>query len=141
LLFTGPALHSDTPLFVVESELDAILMLDKGQDAVSIDSANHKLTDEDRDLLRSVKNITLMLDQDEAGHKAAKRLLAEIPSAKALLVFGGGKDVGELWNACAPSDQPRRIRYEVTGLTDWPELVVGVVIDTPPEASVVALDD
>ena len=85
------------PLVVTESELDAMMLLSMGIAAVSVDSAKHKLTDEDRALLLRVKNRFFALDQDQDGFDCTDRFMLSMPGSRHIGGYGPvAKDLGDL---------------------------------------------
>lgn len=108
-LFNLPTLinwnAADTePLIVTESELDCMMLVGFGVQAISVDTAGHRLIEEDLLLLRKVKNLVLAFDQDEAGDKCTARFKQYLPAAR---ILGGYKrprfcyeDVNECISKC-----------------------------------------
>lgn len=85
-------------LYVVESELDAAMLTSMGLSAVSVDSAGHKLTREDAELLKRVGRVILALDTDEEGQACAAHIEAVIPESRRLRIIPQSvKDLGELY--------------------------------------------
>jgi len=101
-LFNLPLLHarsedSTDPLVITESELDCMMVDSLGVAALSVDSAGHKLTEEDRTLLLAVKNLFLAFDQDEEGFECTKRFMLGLPYARMISGYGQvAKDLGDL---------------------------------------------
>ena len=104
-LFNLPTLinwdDADTePLIVTESELDCMMLVGLGVQACSVDTAGHRLIEEDLLLLRKVKNLVLAFDQDEAGAKCTTRFKQYLPNARMLRGYGKDKvkDLGDLYH-------------------------------------------
>lgn len=108
-LFNLPLLHrwdaaDSSPLVITEAELDCMMLVGLGAHACSVDTAGHRLVEEDLLLLQRVKNLVLAFDQDEAGEKCTARFKEYLPKAR---VLGGYKrpshcceDVNECISKC-----------------------------------------
>ncbi len=96
------------PVVITESELDAIMLAALGINAISVDSAKHRLTDTDLALLKDVRNLILAFDQDEDGKKCTVRFKEQLPKARVLGGYGC-KDLGDLRAAIGPEQFERRL--------------------------------
>jgi AAA domain/Toprim-like len=96
-------------LYVVESELDCAMLISLGFTAVSVDSANHKLTPEGSELLKGAGRVILALDTDLPGQSCANRFEEELAVVKPLRIIPQGvKDLGELY-ASGPAEFAARL--------------------------------
>lgn len=90
------------PLIISESELDCMMLSGLGVNAVSVDTAGHRLVEDDLKLLRQVKQLYLAFDQDDAGWKCTQRFKSHLPNARVLGGYApdalgtGVKDIGDL---------------------------------------------
>ena len=101
-LFNAQALtvETDKPLFIVESAIDALSILEVGGDAVALNSTSNanKLIER----LKSLdikRHLVLAMDSDESGIKAQKELVKEINKLGIQVKtfsFIGAKDANEL---------------------------------------------
>jgi 5S rRNA maturation endonuclease (ribonuclease M5) len=103
------AAPSQIEVFVVESELDAVTVKSIGYNAVSVDSANHQLSEPDIALLRSYSVVFIATDMDQAGNRCAEALQRVLPRAIRLLWNPEAKDIGELY-AQDPSSFAERFK-------------------------------
>lgn len=122
-LFNRAAVTGMTDVIVVESELDAAMLCSQGFESVSVDSAGHKLTKADAELLRYTPRVLIGTDADTAGEKCSALLTTDIGAEHCLRIKAiGYKDFGELF-ADTPknfADQIRRlIRYTETTRPDF----------------------
>lgn len=113
-LFNLPLLLSwdtagETPLVLTESELDAMMLESLGVAACSVDSAGHKLTPDDLELLRRVKHLVLAFDTDEEGRECTSRFKEQLPQARILTGYDA-KDLGDLRTAIGADAFEQRIR-------------------------------
>jgi len=116
-LFNRDAVTAFGDVYVVESELDAAMLLSHGFEAVSVDSAGHKLTKADADLLRNVPRVLIGTDADAAGEKCADALKKEIGEKHCLRVTAPGyKDFGELF-----TDKPKNFAEQIRRLVRYTE--------------------
>jgi DNA primase len=104
--------HNTQPLVITESELDCMMLSGLDVQAISVDTAGHRLVEQDLTLLRHVKNLILAFDQDEAGAKCTARFKQYLPAAK---VLGGYakenvKDLGDLRAEIGSKDFEARLR-------------------------------
>lgn len=101
-LFNAQALtvETDKPLFIVESAIDALSILEVGGDAVALNSTSNA-----NKLIERLKNLdikrplVLAMDSDESGIKAQKELVKEINKLSiqvSTFSFTGAKDANEL---------------------------------------------
>jgi len=112
-LFNRAAVSGLGDVLVTESELDAAMLSSHGFEAVSVDSANHKLTKEDADLLRGAPRVVLATDADGSGETCATALKKDIGAKRCLRVTPlGFKDFGELYAAT-----PEKFAEQVKRLT------------------------
>lgn len=122
-LFNRSAVTGLADVYVVESELDAAMLNSFGFEAVSVDSAGHKLQQPDTELLQSVPRVLVGTDADIEGEKCAAALKNAVGAKRCLRVTAiGYKDFGELF-ADKPkgfADQIRRlVRYMETTRPDF----------------------
>ena len=86
------------PVFLVEGEFDALTLTQAGFRAVSLASASHALTAEDKDLLLGAEYLILAGDSDEAGDKVMTKLWTEVQERCYRLKWNGGcKDANEVF--------------------------------------------
>jgi hypothetical protein len=95
-LILGRATGETAPLVILESELDCMMLVSIGFDAVSVDSALHRPTKEDLALLLDVKNLFLATDQDVEGFRCSARFGRKLPHAHNIDGYKGAKDLGDL---------------------------------------------
>lgn len=100
-LFNQSALTAaDKPIFIVEGEIDALSVIEVGGEAVGLGSASivsHLVTLLEKE--KPAQPLIIALDNDEAGHKAEERLIADlkrlsIPFYRAN-AYGEAKDANE----------------------------------------------
>ena len=116
-LFNLPLLRlwdaADTsPLVITESELDCMMLVGLGVHACSVDTAGHRLIEEDLLLLQRVKNLVLAFDQDEQGLKCTARFRQYLPAARLLGGYAAPnvKDLGDLRAAIGHEAFEARLR-------------------------------
>src|SRR5437016_1120044 len=108
-LFNRNAAEFAGDLYVVESELDCAMLVSIGHAAVSVDSAGHKPTPEDIELLKGAGRVILALDTDRPGQSCASRFEEALAAVKPLRIIPPGvKDLGELY-ASSPAEFPARL--------------------------------
>lgn len=99
-LFNSDFCKSDEPLFVVEGMFDALSLIELGFEATALNSISNK-TLFLQELQKQTPNrpIILALDNDEAGQKAQKELLQNVPDYVAMAdveyLFDNHKDANE----------------------------------------------
>jgi AAA domain/Toprim-like len=97
-LFNREAAFLADDVWVVESELDAAMLVGQGFAAVSVDSAGHRLNPKDTELLKAAKRVLIATDADSAGQTCADRLIATVGRQRCLRILPeGAKDLGELY--------------------------------------------
>ena len=85
-------------LYITESELDAAMLISAGYRAVSVDSAQHTLTESDSALLKAFQGqLVFAPDMDKAGIACAMRLVEELGLENAISIKPKTKDLGELY--------------------------------------------
>jgi P4 family phage/plasmid primase-like protien len=95
-----------SPVVGTESELDALLCENLGIRAFSIDSAGHKLTEEDRTLLLTIPHLSLAFDQDDDGFECTKRFALTLPGVRMIGGYGEvAKDLGDYRRFCVAQGQ------------------------------------
>lgn len=116
-LFNLPLLHrwdaaDSSPLVITEAELDCMMLVGLGVHACSVDTAGHRLVEEDLLLLQRVKNLVLAFDQDEAGEKCTARFKQYLPAARVLGGYAAPnvKDLGDLRAAMGHEAFEARLR-------------------------------
>jgi archaellum biogenesis ATPase FlaH len=112
------AARTGADLYVVESELDCLMLASIGLWSVSIDTAGHVLTPEDTELLKACRRVILALDTDKAGQDCAKRIETALRGSNCLRIIPQGvKDLGEMRSE-APTTFAKRlarlVRYTAT---------------------------
>jgi hypothetical protein len=86
-------------LYVVESELDAMTAESAGFNAVSVDSANHSLNDDDLALLKAFPGaLVLAPDNDAPGLTCAVRISTQLGFDHTQSIKFPNKDLGELYS-------------------------------------------
>jgi len=96
-LFNRDAALTAQDLYVVESELDCLMLESTGLAAISVDSAGHRLTMQDEELLKVPRRVILALDTDKSGQDCSKRFESLIPQDKLVKITPQGvKDLGEM---------------------------------------------
>jgi Toprim-like len=103
-----------SPLVITEAELDCMMLTALGISACSVDTAGHRLVEEDLALLLQVKNLVLAFDQDEAGAKCTERFRKVLPKARVLSGYDK-KDLGDLREAMGPQAFEQRIKRYLQG--------------------------
>jgi AAA domain-containing protein/Toprim domain-containing protein len=87
-------------VWITESELDAAMLESMGKRAVSVDSSNHRLTDDDIALLKaSACSLVFAPDADAPGVKCALRLAEDLGLENAISVKPKTKDLGDLYKS------------------------------------------
>lgn len=90
--------HTNKPVFIVESALDAVLVWQYGKDkvaSVALMGATKEMDDKTRDFIKRAPIQIIAYDKDRAGRGAAKKLQNIFPSARVIPPIGG-KDIGEM---------------------------------------------
>jgi CHC2 zinc finger/DnaB-like helicase C terminal domain/Toprim-like len=82
-------------VFVVEGEFDGVVLAQAGFRAISLPSAQYKLTPEQKDKLLEANQIILAGDTDQPGLEAMTRLWNELQERTFLLQWPGFKDANE----------------------------------------------
>jgi hypothetical protein len=90
-----------TPLVVCEGPFDALVLAQAGIDGVTVFAGAGSLTPALEPILKGRRDYLIATDLDEAGHEAAKRLLARFPQGRRL-TWDGGKDINEAYLARSP---------------------------------------
>jgi len=99
-LYGGHTLAYGKPIFIVEGELDALLLQSCGLEAVSSTGGSGSFKPEWATFLRERSNeIYICYDRDTAGYKGALRVQQMIPSAKIIMLpyTLKGKDVTDFF--------------------------------------------
>jgi hypothetical protein len=117
------AASSGADLYVVESQLDCVMLKGIGLLAVSVDTANHVLTVADTALLEACRRVILAGDTDKPGQDCAKRIEDKLPEKNYLrIVPQGVKDLGEMRDE-SPDTFTKRlaklVRYSATMRDDF----------------------
>ena len=99
-LFNSDFCKSDEPLFVVEGMFDALSVIELGFEATALNSISNKtLFLQELQKQKPNRPIILALDNDEAGQKAQKELLQNVPDYVAMAdveyLFDNHKDANE----------------------------------------------
>lgn len=105
---------NDPTVYVVESELDCLMMKSVGCNAVSVSSATTCLRNGELNIdlkhlekLLTAERIYIVTDQDDAGNKCAKAFEKILPGYKSFRLTwdaAKGKDIGELYTAVVGED-------------------------------------
>ncbi len=111
-LFNRAVVSGLGDVLVTESELDAAMLFSHGFEAVSVDSAGHKLTKGDAELLQSAPRVLAGTDADTEGEKCAAALKTAVGEKRCLRVTAPGfKDFGELF-----AEKPKEFSTQVKKL-------------------------
>ncbi len=101
-LYNADAIQPGKPVFIVEGEFDAALIIQVAGDLVTpvtVGSASNSISDRWRSQLDQ-SPIMLATDNDTAGNKARDRLTEQFPSARIAPALPDGiKDVTDYWKA------------------------------------------
>jgi hypothetical protein len=104
-LFNADAARGDDltfadDLYILESELDALTAASHGYRAVSVDSANHTLSESDIALLKKFPGTLILApDNDTAGLSCAVRLTTQLGMDATRSIRFPNKDLGDLYQA------------------------------------------
>ena len=100
------------PLILTEAELDCMMLAALGINSCSVDTAGHRLVEEDLLLLRTVKHLVLAFDQDDPGEKCTARFKGYLPHARVLGGYAAPnvKDLGDLRAAMGHEAFDARLR-------------------------------
>ena len=98
------ALGLTDDLYILESELDAMTAVSHGFNAVSVDSANHSLNDDDLALLKVFPGALIFApDSDAPGLACAVRLSTQLDIDHTQSIKFPKKDLGDLYAENPPS--------------------------------------
>lgn len=119
VLFNRETLHDGgwgEPLWVVESQLDAAMLISHNKRAVSVEDAGHKLNEQDKEAIRNwAGRILFAPDSDGQGTACMLRFAEELGIEDAECVRPPCKDLGELY-----ADAPANFDEQLAALASTP---------------------